>query len=225
MTLKFTTTDAAGATHGVKLLVYSPSGVGKTTLCSTAPTPIILSAEAGLLSLRKFKLPVIEIKTIVDLQEAFAWCQSSKEASHFQTICLDSLTEIGEVVLANAKQLVKDPRQAYGELIEKMTMVIRAFRDLPNRNVYMSAQQEPMKDELTGVIQYGPSMPGAKLGPKLPYFFDEVFRLSIGKMTDGTLFRYLQTQPDIQYVAKDRSGSLAAMEQPDLTVVFNKIQA
>lgn len=216
------TSDAS--VHGVKVLVYSEAGVGKTVLCATAPEPLILSAEAGLLSLRKMRIPVIEIKTIDDLQEAHTFCATSKEAANFQTLCLDSLTEIAEVVLANAKRQVKDPRQAYGELIDKMSMVIRAFRDIPNRNVYMSAKMEPAKDELTGIIKYGPSMPGQKLGPQLPYFFDEVFRLGIGKTQQGELFRFLQTQPDLQYVAKDRSGSLASIEAPDLNAVFAKIK-
>lgn len=225
MPISITTTDQASAAHGVKVLVYSESGMGKTTLCATAPDPVIISAEAGLLSLRKFKIPVIQISSIENLIEAYNWCVGSQEAAQFRTICLDSLSEIGEVVLTNAKRQVKDPRQAYGELIDKMTATIRAFRDLPGRNIYMAAKQEPMKDELTGVIRYGPSMPGQKLGPQLPYFFDEVFALRINRTPGGESYRYLQTQPDLQYVAKDRSGSLDAIEQPNLNVVFSKIIA
>ena len=56
MALKFTTTNQAAQLHGVKALVYGPSGAGKTTLCATAPAPIIISAEAGLLSLLLFGL-------------------------------------------------------------------------------------------------------------------------------------------------------------------------
>jgi AAA domain len=227
MTMKFTTTDQAGTTHGHKVLVYSESGVGKTVLCSTAPSPVIVSAEAGLLSLRKVKIPVIEIKTLADLRDAFNWACTSKDVAAFETICLDSVTEIAEVLLAD---LIKtkgqnDPRKAYGELVPQMSEIIRAFRDLPGKNVYFSAKVEPIKDELSGTVKYGPSMPGQKLGPLLPYFFDEVFRLGIGKGQDGTLYRFLQTQPDLQYIAKDRSGSLAVYEPPDLSAVFKKIQA
>lgn len=223
MALQFSTTDQASAAAGVKVLVYGDAGMGKTTLCATAPAPIIISAESGLLSLRKYRIPVIEIKTIEQLTEAYEWCIRSTEARQFATICIDSISEIGEVVLANAKRQVKDPRQAYGELIEKMTMTIRAFRDLPGKHVYMAAKMEPMKDELTNVVRYGPSMPGAKLGPQLAYFFDEVFRLGVNKTPQGETYRFLQTQPDLQYTAKDRSGSLAAIESPDLNHVFTKI--
>lgn len=221
--LQFTTTDQAAAIQGIKVLIYGRAGMGKTTLCATAPRPLILSAESGLLSLRRHQIPVATIRTVDDLTEAHRWCMQSNEAKGFDTICIDSISEIGEVVLANAKKQVKDPRQAYGELIEKMMNAIKAFRDLPMKHVYMAAKMEPSKDEMTGIIKYGPSMPGSKLGPQLPYLFDEVFRLDIGKTPQGEEYRFLQTQPDLQHEAKDRSGCLAAVEKPDLTHVFNKI--
>lgn len=223
MALKFTTTDQAAQLHGVKCLVYGKAGYGKTFMAQTAPAPIILSAEAGVLSLRGVQIPMMEIKTVEDLTEAHNWLSSSAEAAQFQTVYVDSISEIGEVVLANAKKQVKDPRQAYGELIEKTMAAIRAFRDLSGKHVVMTAKQELIKEEGTGINLNGPSMPGSKLGPALPYLFDEVFRLGVQKDAEGTLFRFLQTQPDFQYDAKDRSGVLDPIEPPDLNHVFNKI--
>jgi phage nucleotide-binding protein len=224
MSLVFTNTSQAAADHGQKILVYGDAGAGKTVLASTLPNPVILSAESGLLSLRKYSIPVILIRNVDDLMEAYNWASQSAEANNFQSIAIDSITEVGEVVLTNAKRQVKDPRQAYGELIEKMEAAIKAFRDLPNKNIYMSAKMEPMKDEMTGIVTYGPSMPGAKLGPKLPYLFDFVFRLGINKTPDGTsTYRFLQTQPELKYGAKDRSGVLDPMEPPNLSHIINKV--
>jgi len=223
MAVHITTTQQAAQLHGIKCLVYGKSGAGKTKLAATAPAPIILSAESGILSLREFQIPMIQIKTVADLTEVHQWALNSVEAKQFATIYIDSISEIGEVVLANAKAQVKDPRQAYGELIEKMMATIKAFRDLPGKNVVMAAKQEPIKDEMTGIVQYGPSMPGSKLGPQLPYLFDEVFRLGVGKTPQGVEYRFLQTGPDLQYDAKDRSGSLDPVERPDLSFVFSKI--
>lgn len=238
MALQFTMASQASATSGIKCLVYSGAGIGKTVLSATLPKPVLISAEAGVLSLRKenlerlfgvnnplvtYDMPMIVVNNVDDLTDAYRWASTSAEAKNFESIGLDSLSEIAEVVLNNAKRQVKDPRQAYGELIEKMETLIRYFRDLPGKNVYMAAKMEPMKDELTGVVRYGPSMPGAKLGAKLPYFFDEVFRLAVNKTPQGESYRFLQTQPDLQFEAKDRSGSLAPMEYPFLTTVFNKI--
>lgn len=238
MALTFTTAQDASTVSGIKICVYGGSGMGKTVLLATAPTPVLISAEAGALSLRQanlerlygvgnphicYNMPIIEVKTVEDLTDAYNWCASSPQAAQFQTVGLDSISEIAEVVLNNAKRQVKDPRQAYGELIEKMETLIRSFRDLPNKNVVITAKMEPTKDELTGVVKYGPAMPGAKLGNKLPYFFDEVFRLGIGQTPQGEKYRFLQTQPDLQFEAKDRSGALAPIESPILSAVFAKI--
>lgn len=224
MALKFTSTREAGLLHGVKALVYGEAGSGKTSLIASAPSPILISAEAGLLSLRNMDIPVIIVHSIDELNDAYNWCKTSEESRQYETVGLDSITEIAEVVLATAKLLAKDPRQAYGEMQEKMTTLVKAFRDLEGKHVYMSAKMEPMKDDMTGIVKYSPAMPGTKLGPQLPYLFDEVFRLGVGKADDGSMFRFLQTAPDLQYVAKDRSGSLDAWEQPDLTAIITKIK-
>lgn len=240
MGMQFTTASQESVTSGIKVLVYSGAGMGKTVLSATMPTPVLISAESGALSLAKqnlerlfgpnhpqvtYNMPIIKVSDVGGLTDAYNWCANSAEAKQFQSIGLDSISEIAEVVLNNAKRQVKDPRQAYGELIEKMETLVRLFRDLSGYNVYMAAKMEPMKDELNGTVKYGPSMPGSKLGTKLPYFFDEVFRLGVNKTPQDEPYRFLQTQPDLQYEAKDRSGALAAMEYPFLASVFQKIQS
>lgn len=221
---KLQSTRTASVAHGIKILVYGRSGMGKTRLCATMPNPVILSAESGLLSLREYDLPYWQINSVNDLMEAFNWCQGSQEARQFQSICLDSLTEIAEQVLHNAKQQAKDPRQAYGELLTQMIDTVKKFRDLAGFHVYFSAKQAMNKDDVTGRSMYGPSMPGTKVGPELPYLFDEVFQ--IDKAKDGATgqeYHYLRTQPDFQVDAKDRSGALDAFEYPDLGNVVSKI--
>lgn len=223
MAIKLTTTRQAATLNGVKLCVYGAAGAGKTVLsATTGGNPVIISAEAGLLSLRDTDIPVIQVNTIADVQEAYLFLRDSAEAQHFDWICLDSITEIAEVVLSAEKKATKDPRQAYGALQEQMHDLIRGFRDLP-RNVYMSAKMERTKDEQTGAMLYGPSMPGAKLGQALPYFFDEVFCLRLEKDADGATQRWLQTQPDFNYTAKDRSGALDPFEAPNLAAIAAKI--
>lgn len=238
MPLNFTTTQEAAKVNGVKCITYSDSGMGKTLICATAPAPLILSAESGLLSLSpdniarvygvntpgiSYNLNVLQITSLQDLDDAYNWIAYSNESAGFLTICLDSITEIAERILSSAKPEVKDPRQAYGLLVERMENRVKLFRDLPGRHVYMASKMEMNKDELSGAMKYGPSMPGKQLGPALPYYFDEVFRLGVNKDAEGNLFRFLQTAPDLQFVAKDRSGALAAIEYPHLGNIFNKI--
>jgi phage nucleotide-binding protein len=207
---------------GVKLLVYGQAGAGKTSLIPTLPNPIILSAEGGLLSIKDSGLPFIEISNMQTLRDAYSWLKDSGEAKDFQSVAVDSISEIAEVVLNAEKKASKDPRQAYGAMQEQMTDVIRAFRDLPGRHVYMSAKLEKSQDEL-GRVLYSPSMPGNKSGQALPYFFDEVLALRVEKDGDGHTHRALMCDSDGLWAAKDRSGKLDAWEAPDLGAVIGKI--
>ena len=212
------------AGNGVKLLVYGAAGAGKTSLIPTLPSPIVLSAEGGLLSIQDAELPYIEITTMAELQEAYKWLAESAEAAQFESVAIDSISEIAEVCLNYEKKVNKDPRAAYGAMQEQMADIIRAFRDLPAKHVYMSAKLEKTQDEM-GRILYAPSMPGNKTGQSLPYFFDEVLALRVEKDAEGATQRALMCDSDGLWLAKDRSGKLDAWEAPDLTVIINKIGA
>lgn len=210
------------AANGVKVLVYGQAGAGKTSLVATLPDPIVLSAEGGLLSIHDADIPYIEVNSMATLKEAYQWLIESDEAKGFKSVALDSISEIAEVVLNHEKKASKDPRQAYGAMQEQMADIIRAFRDLPGRNVYMSAKLEKTQDEM-GRMLYSPSMPGNKTGQSLPYFFDEVLALRVERDGDGVTQRALMCDSDGLWLAKDRSGKLDAWESPDLGEIIRKI--
>ncbi len=204
----------------IKVLVHGAAGSGKTRLCdTTGGTPIILSVESGLLSLAGSNIDVIEIKDMEDLRKAYEFLLTDTK---YDWVCLDSISEIAEVVLSTEKKKTNDPRKAYGEMQEIMMGLMRSFRDLP-KNVYFSAKQEKAKDEITGGFLYSPSAPGQKIGQAMPYLFDEVFALHAWKDADGNVQRALQTQKDAQYEAKDRSNKLDIAESPNLGAIYKKI--
>jgi phage nucleotide-binding protein len=203
---------------GLKVLVYGQAGSGKTTLTKTLPKPVVLSAEDGLLSLKDDNIPFVEIKNIGDLHDAYSWLQDSDE---FESVVLDSISEIAEVVLAHEKKVNKDGRAAYGEMDVQLSEIIRAFRDL-NMHVLMTAKLEKQQDEM-GRMLYFPSLPGNKTAQKLPYFFDEVLALRIEKDEEGKTQRALMCDSDGLWLAKDRSGKLEAWETPDLGEIIAKI--
>jgi len=204
--------------QGLKVLVYGQAGCGKTTLSKTLPKPVVLSAEGGLLSLKDDNIPYVEIKSMTDLHEAYAWLESSDE---FESVVLDSISEIAEVVLSHEKKINKDGRAAYGEMDVQLSEIIRAFRDL-NMHVLMTAKLEKQQDEM-GRMLYFPSLPGNKTAQKLPYFFDEVLALRIEKDEEGKTQRALMCDSDGLWLAKDRSGKLEAWETPDLGEIIAKI--
>ena len=221
-------TKTASLKHGVKCLVYGASGVGKTRLLASAPKPIIISAEKGLLSLRHFSLPFIEIKNIEQLNEAYTYLIGPK-GQQFHTICLDSVSEIAEVCLSDAKKSNRDMRKAYGDIQDDILDLFRKFRDIPFKHVVFLAKQEYINDGLTGGKYWAPSFPGNKLAQAAPYFMDEVFQLIRWKDNEGKPYWGLRTQPDNQNTAKDRSGILAEFENADpatgggLSEIFSKM--
>lgn len=210
------------ARDGVKMLVYGQSGAGKTSLIPSLPNPIVLSAESGLMSIQEADLSYIEVKSMDDLREAYEWLISSDEAKQFESVALDSISEVAEVVLAHELKANKDGRAAYGEMNSTMSELIRAFRDLPGRNVYFSAKLEKSQDEM-GKMLYNPSMPGKSLTQQLPYFFDLAMPLRVERDGEGNTYRALMTESDGTWLAKARGGNLDAWEEPDLGKIIAKL--
>ena len=213
-----TNTSNAALDQGVKILVHGPAGSGKTRLSATLPgRAVILSAEAGLLSLRDSDIDVITITGIEDLRAAIPWV---KEHPEYEWVVVDSLSEIAAQVLE--EELKKTPHglKAYVELNAIIMRVFRELRDLP-RVVHMTRKTERI--EVDGRLLWTPSMPGKQLSQGIAYMFDEVFFFRVHTAEDGTIKRALQTQTDGYHEAKDRSGALEPFEPANLTTIFNKI--
>jgi len=220
--MKITKTNDLGG-HFLKMVIYGEAGAGKTRLAATTGAPtVVISAEGGLLSLRDHDITAIEVKSIADIQEAYKWAVGSKEAQGIQWVCLDSISEIAEVSLAHEKAENKNTMRAYGQMADQMTSLIRAFRDLPERHVYMTAKQERTQLD-DGSMIFGPSMPGKNLTQGLAYFFDEVFALRVHTDEEGNIQRWLQTNANGTHTAKDRSGALELFEPCDLSQIKTKI--
>lgn len=209
----------------MKGIGYGESGIGKTTLCATAPTPLIISAEKGLLSLSHVDIPVIEVDSFKALTEAYKWVTGSKESEQYETICVDSISDLAEVLLAEYKPQFKDGRQAYGKMGEDVAEAIRRFRDLEDKNVYIIAKIKRQVDESTGFVSYVPSIPGQAMLQNLPYFFDLVFVMRHMKHPETKeKGRFIQTEGDAQFIAKDRSNKLNKIEVPDLGAIISKMK-
>jgi len=203
--------------QGVKCVVYGGAGVGKTRLCATAPTPIIISAESGLLSLAEVKIPFIEISTLAQLDEAYNYLKKSND---YETICLDSLSEICEVLVEQSLPNFKDARQAYRELSSAVMPMLRKFRDIKGKNTVFTSKLITVKDEETGKVTEELFLPGKVLPSQVPYMVDELFCLQVDRKGN----QILQTTPDRTRFCKDRSGALLPIEEnPNLTTIFNKI--
>lgn len=219
--MKIQYTDKISAADGINCVVYGASGVGKTCLLASAPAPFIFSAESGLLSLRKLRIPYADVSTYKELVDAIGWYQSSKEAKSYQSFGIDSLSEISEVLLAEELKKTTDPRKAYGNMQQSMYALVRLIRDFPGRNKINIAKQIFVQE---GMVRKAiPLMPSEKLQAQLPYFFDLVLQLYVGTdPNNNKTYRAINTSSGPTWEGKDRSGSLDAVEYPDLSNIFAK---
>jgi len=205
----------------VKCIVYGGPGSGKTRMVATAPNPIIISAEKGLLSLADVDASYIEVRNMKDFNDAYKWAKSSTEADLFESIGLDSLSEIAEVLVTELKPQFKDGRQVYMALADAMMPMLRKFRDLERKHTLFTVKMLRVQDEESGAVTEELLMPGKVLGNQIPYMVDEMFKINVDRKGTATL----QTAPSRLSFAKDRSGALANPEALDMTAIIKKIMA
>lgn len=224
-------------TNQLKIVVYGPAGVGKTSLAATCEgKAAVVSAEGGLLSLRDKDVDFIDItkdddgKLITDeslrlvrLKEAYDYLNSAEARKKYSWIFVDSITEISQLFVKAYQKEFPDPKnnfQLWGKYGDSMRTLVKAFRDIPEYNCCLVALSTTEKDDL-GKISHVLDVQG-KIGDQLPGYVDEVFYYHVGDV-DGVKIRKLVTQPSDKILAKDRSGKLDVLEDPDLNKIALKI--
>ena len=216
---------------GIKALIYSEPGNGKTTLAATLDLKrtLIISFESGLLSILDeagFEdLQYVEPSNLTDLKNIYESLKDDKDlAAKYDTIFIDSLSEISDMMLEALKQDptvytgMKDNMKLYMINQEKVVGIAKSFRDLKGYNVIMTALAATKTTNM--VEKLLPSMAGQKLADKLPPLYDFVWYLEV--TSDGE--RRLITQPTSSITAKSRSRKLESAEAPDLGAILNKIK-
>lgn len=203
----------------VNALIYGVSGIGKTVLAATAPDVLIISAEDGLLSIAHKEVATTSIRSLEELTNTYDYL--ANESHDFRSVNIDSISEVAQVLLVEFAAKERDKRKAYMKMADEILSLVRKFRALP-MNLILNAKQARIVDEFSGKTSYGPKFPGRVLENEMAYQLDEVIAMRFHKF-EGKEFRVLQTSPDIQYEAKDRSGKLEKFEKPDLAILFDKI--
>jgi len=212
-------------------LIVGESGIGKTSLVKTLPSPmarvLIGSAESGLLCLAGTDIPVYEFDndmTWDSVCELVAYLKKDNGKT-FDYIYIDSLTEIVEKLLAELKRDPKlsDPKNTFllwGKLKEQMKIFLIAMRDLKECSVIFTCLPATEKDglELKDIFK----MPGGTKDDVKP-LFDIVLHYKLFKDDDGSTVRKLVTCTEESRLAKDRSGRLEKYEDPCLATIINKI--
>lgn len=212
------------ANDGIKIALTGDSGAGKTFQTASLTRPLVLSSENGLLSIKAFDIPYVEITTIDELMEARKQLTAPDVWDSFDTLVIDSISDIAERCLMEYKKTNKNAMHAYLQMMDKVMEALIDICDIKGKDLVCIFKLGRIEDPDTGKVSYAPQTPSDKFASKMPYLFDEVLVLRSQIDAEGNIQRYIQTINDGRYMAKDRSGCLMPSEPADLGAIIDKIK-
>jgi hypothetical protein len=202
---------------GVKALIYGAPGSAKTPLINTAPRPVLLACEPGLLSMRNSNVPTYQAFTPNAIDEFFKWFFNSEEVKNFDTLAIDSTSQMADIYLQDALRNNKHGLKAYGEMATKTMEHLRTLYYTRYKHTYLIAKQE--KDD-TGFIK--PFFPGKQLPVDIPHMYDCILHLAIHNVPGVGQVKAFRCHGSIDSLCRDRTGNLAEFEQPNFAALVEK---
>lgn len=160
----------------LKLLMFGPAGIGKTTAAISFPRPYLIDTERGAENDSYAKLLTDRGGVIFqtsDFDEMIQEVTSLLSQQHdFQTVILDPLTVVyGDLLDKAAKKVGTDFGRHYGEADKRMKHMLNLLLRL-DMNVIITCHAKNLYGD--GMAVVGQTFDGYK---KLDYLFDLVFEL------------------------------------------------
>lgn len=207
--------ETAGS-KGLKVLLYGASGSGKTRMAATFPDPIFLDLEGGLRTTLQVKsvlrYPANPHEDITDLEQVkkfYSLVRGQKDPP-FQTIVIDSLNELQNLILKNVLKRFDANRQYedqptisdYGKIIRDFTTIIKLFIKLPFHVVFTAVETPREFSEQ----QVFPQFIGKKTGPEVQRLLEMIGYVFVQTGADGSPEHLVSFHGSPLWVAKDRMG-------------------
>ncbi len=183
---------------------------------NTAPRPILLACEPGLLSMRNSVVPTYQGFDVASIDGFFKWFFSSEETKNFDTIAIDSISQMADINLQAALKTNKHGKAAYGDMAASTMIVLRQLYYMKNKHTYLIAKES----HVDGFRK--PQMPGQQLPVELPHLFDEILHLGIQNMPGVGTYKAFRCQASIDTLARDRTGMLDEFEPPEFGQLVKK---
>lgn len=184
----------------LSFVVHASSKIGKTTLAATAPKPLLLlDSEGGtkFLNLRKvywdpmlgpppecdgtWEACVVVVRHYETMTMAYQWLAMGQHC--FASLSIDSLTEVQRRCKENLVGTEAMKQQAWGQLLDKMLVLVRSYRDLtlhptnPFSVVTFIAETKMMDGKWRAYFQ-------GQLAATLPYTVDMLGYLYVADVAD-----------------------------------------
>lgn len=211
----------------VVMLVYGEGGVGKTTFCSTAPVPVLADCENGAkyFGLRGIKMDVAQIEKWSDMKDFLELAKGTK----YETVIIDPIGELMDklkkfmVASGETKNVQRDgslTMAGWGNMKKAFKDYLKVLRD-SGKHIILVAHIEEKDDE--GRLVKRPKIE-TKIADDIVNMVDVVAYMTVVQQ-EGETKRILIVDPgNDKYTAKDRTGQLGKIIEPDFSKIVNACQ-
>lgn len=206
--------------YGVKSVIYGPPGSTKTPTINTCPRPVLLACEPGLLSMRNSNVPTWQGETAERCDEFFKWFFESIETKNFDTLAIDSTSQMAEIYLGRAKSKNKHGLAAYGAMAEDTLKQLNGVYFTREKHTYLIAKQEIITEG--GISCKRPYYLGKQLPVEIPHKYDEILQLDTQNVPGVGQVKAFRCIGSIDVVARDRTGMLNEFEEPNFEKLIRK---
>jgi len=203
-------------TYGVKAIIFGPPGSSKTPTINTCPRPVMLACEPGLLSMRGSTVPTCQAFTPEAIDDFFKWFFNSSETKNFDTLAIDSASQLSDIYLQKALKTNKHGLKAYGDMADDVMSHLRPLFYTKEKHTYVICKQK---------IEAGlarPYFPGNQLNIDVPHLYDFLLHLGIHNVPNMGQVRSLQCNESYDVLARNRTGNLNDYEPPDFGLLVKK---
>lgn len=212
---------------GCKTIIYGPAGSAKTPLLNTAPRPVLLATEAGLLSMKGSNIPTYEGYTTQRIDEFFKWFFESTETKSFDTLGIDSGSQMADIYLDAALSgksnsgNKKHGLAAYGDMATNTMKHLRTLYYTRYKHVYLICKEQIADVDFQSLRR--PYFPGQVLPIDVPHLYDFIIRVAktnVPCMTGEQLA--FQCNGTMNIMARNRTGNLNDFEEPNFSKLVLK---
>lgn len=206
--------------YGCKSIVFGPSGRSKTPSINTCPRPVLLACEPGLMSMKGSNVPTWIGNTSAKVDEFFEWFFKSNETKAFDTLAIDSGTQLCDVYLQEALKTNKHGKAAYGDMATNVMKQLRPLFFMQQKHAYIICKEETTENGLRR-----PYFLGQQLPKDVPGLYDFLLQLDIHNVPGMNNVLAYRCNGDYSVVARNRTGNLNDFEEPNFAKLTAKAMA